>query len=111
RAPLAAAPLRGGRGRERERRPRAPDELLRPGGREEQRWVDVAEAEGVVDPGRERRLVDDGHDRSRDQVPAGVEFDRDDGLHVHDPDGAVLRAGVEVELCWNGTLMRSATGF
>ncbi|HKB36816.1 MAG TPA: hypothetical protein VKD72_10195 [Gemmataceae bacterium] len=65
----------------------------------------------AVGPLEQRRLVDDGDDRPRDEIPPFRELDRDDRLHVENPQRRVLRARVEVEIVLERDAMRSATGF
>jgi hypothetical protein len=62
--------------------PAPPDELRRPHRGEEERRVDVAQPEGVIDARSERWQVDDGHDDPRDEVPVVAQVDRDHRLDV-----------------------------
>src|SRR5262249_15843106 len=77
---------------------RRENELLGAGRREEEARVDGAQPGGLIDAGSQRRLVDDGHDGPRDEVPVLRQLDRDYRLDVQDPDAPFLRAGVEVEV-------------
>src|SRR4029079_19489622 len=97
-------------GGELEDRPHAPDHLPRLGRREEERLLDVPEPEYLTDPGRQLRLVDQRHDRPRDQVPVLGELERDHRLDVEDVLDVVVRSTPQFTLFWNGTAIRSATG-
>ena len=73
--------------------------------------VDVAHADGARRCREPRRLVDDRHDRARDQVPVLAQIDRDDRLEVEDLDHHPSVPALKLKLFWNGTLIRLATGF
>jgi hypothetical protein len=69
-----------------------------PEGERKKTRVDVAQSGRLIHAGSQRRLVHDGHDGPRDEVPVLRQLDRDHRLHVQDPDAPLLRPGVEVEV-------------
>jgi hypothetical protein len=61
--------------------------------------------------GPTRRLVDDGRDDPRDEIPILGQLKRDHRLHVENVIVASLVPALKLKLFCSGTLMRSATGF
>lgn len=110
-APFLRAQAVIGGGRPQESRTQAPDQPARRrlGRREEEALGGIAQPEILAV--RVVVAVGDGQDRADDQVPVGVEGDRDHGLDVCGPDTAVaVRATIEVDVALDRYLISCPMG-
>jgi len=68
--------------RKQENRTQCPNKSLGFCGRQEQGRVDIPYTPGIVTGGAEIGLLENGHDGSRDEIPAFIKMKRNDGLNV-----------------------------